>query len=77
MALKYTYTLLRTTPMGKVEVLNATTQKWSLQKYITKEFIEAGYSIDWLSIVRCKDGMPNTLTYVDPYEFMHIDLGEA
>lgn len=76
MALKYIYTLLQSTASGKVEVLNSTTQKWALTKYVEKEFIKTGLPVSALSVARVKDGLPDTMTYIDIYDFMEVDPGE-
>lgn len=76
MGLSYIYTLLQTTASGQAEIVLSCTQKWKMTRFIQKEFIEVGWPLSSLDIARCKDGYPETVTYIDPWEFMEIDLGE-
>ncbi len=75
MALTYIYTILQTLPRGSISLELSTTKKWVAQSYIREHWIKEGLSISPLTIARSKDGSEQ-ITYVDPYEFMRIDLGE-
>lgn len=72
----YIYNLIQSTASGKVEFLNTSTKKYVITDYINSQFINKGNSIAPLTIVRTLDGRPNTVTHIDPYEFMQVDLGE-
>lgn len=72
----YIYNVLQSTASGKVEIINSSTKKWAVTKFIEDDFIKIGLSIDPLTIVRSIDGRPGSATHIDPYEFMKIDLGE-
>lgn len=73
----YIYNLVRTSATGKFELLNTSTKKYVITDYITRTFINEGNSIASLTVIRAQDGRPNTVTHIDPYEFMDIDEGEA
>ncbi len=75
MPINYIYTILQSLPRGSVELELSTTRKWVAQNHIREHFINAGYSISPLTIARSKDGS-DQITYIDPYEFMDIDMGE-
>lgn len=57
-------------------VINATTRKWVLTEYL-KEVLEKGETLNDFGVQRIKDANPDTLTDIDVYEFMNIDLGET
>lgn len=57
-------------------VINASTRKWVLTEYL-KGVIERGETLSNYGVQRIKDANPDTLTEVDIYEFMNIDLGET
>jgi hypothetical protein len=72
----YIYNLVQSTASGKVELLNCSTKKYVITDFIKREFLEIGWSLDSLTIIRAQDGRPATVTHIDPYDFMQIDLGE-
>jgi hypothetical protein len=57
-------------------VINASTRKWVITEYL-KGILEKGESLNNYGIQRIRDANPDTLTDVDIYEFMNIDLGET
>jgi hypothetical protein len=72
----YIYNLIGTSASGKVEFLNSSTKKYVITDFIRDHFINKGFSIAPLNVVRAQDGRPESVNYIDPYEFMQIDLGE-
>lgn len=53
-----------------------TTRKHVATQFLAKQ-LEEGVSLSEFEVTRSRDGRPDTLTYVDVYDFMNIDLGEA
>jgi hypothetical protein len=76
MATPYIYILFAMSQLDGYEVINASTRKWAITEYL-KGILEKGESLNNYGIQRIKDANPDTLTDVDIYEFMNIDLGET
>lgn len=76
MATPYIYILFTTSQLDGYSVINASTRKWVLTEYL-KEVLEKGETLNNYGVQRIKDANPDTLTDVDVYEFMNIDLGET
>lgn len=54
----------------------SSTRKYEARKFL-QAHLEEGSSLASFTVTRSRDGIKDTLTYVDPYEFMDIDLGEV
>jgi hypothetical protein len=72
----YIYNLIQSTASGKVELLNSSTRKYEITRFIDNDYLKVGLSIAPLTVIRSRDGRPNSAVFIDPYEFMQIDLGE-
>lgn len=64
-----------TVPEDSPEMKFATTRKYEAQKFLEQQLAE-GTSLAVFEVTRCRDGIKDTMTYVDVYEFMKIDIGE-
>lgn len=53
-----------------------TTRKYEATKFLQRQLAE-GVSLSKFEVSRARDGYADSLVYVDPYEFMQIDLGEV
>lgn len=53
-----------------------TTRKYEATKFLETQLM-AGESMSKFEVGRSRDGRPDTLVWVDTYEFMKIDPGEA
>ena len=58
------------------ELKISTTRKYEATKYL-KKILEGGDSIQYFEVFRCRDGVADSKTQVDVYEFMRIDMGEV
>lgn len=54
----------------------ASTRKYEARRFL-KQKLDEGTSLALFEVTRSRDGVKDTITYVDPYEFMQIDLGEV
>lgn len=54
----------------------SSTRKYEARKFL-QAHLEEGNSLAPFTVTRSRDGIKDTLTYVDVYEFMDIDLGEV
>ncbi len=53
-----------------------TTRKYQATRFLESQ-LQAGISMSKFEVTRSRDGRVDTLVFVDPYDFMKIDLGEA
>lgn len=65
-----------TVPEDTPELKFASTRKYEAQKFLEQQ-LEEGTSIAVFDVVRCRDGIKDTTTFIDVYEFMKIDVGEV
>ena len=72
----YIYSVLRTDAEGQTELLNSSTKKHVITDYLTRDYLNAGFSVAPLMVVRVVDGRPATVSWIDVYTFLDIDLGE-
>lgn len=78
MAIAYIYQIIQgDIQLGQEEQTRLqTTRKYVATQFLAKQ-LEEGVSLSEFEVTRSRDGRPDTLTYVDVYEFMNIDLGET
>lgn len=77
MGLSYVYIILR----SKEDYLDSDTIEWAgVRKWEATKFLESklteGDSLARFQVIRMKENQPSSMSYVDVYEFMNIDLGE-
>ncbi len=65
-----------TIPEDSPELVFASTRKYEAQKFLEQKLTE-GISIAVFEVIRCRDGIKDTMTCIDVYEFMKIDVGEV
>lgn len=52
------------------------TRKHEAKKYLER-YLEQGVSPSLFEVTRSRDGIADTMVYVDVYEFLEIDMGEV
>lgn len=62
--------------MGNRVLVLATGKKWVATRFLSG-ILESGLSIQDYEVARSREGLSDTSTMVDAYEFMQIDLGET
>ncbi len=74
----YIYTVFETDPetFDNSQQVYSTTQKWKAQKYL-RDVLNDGRSVDPFYVTRGRDGFVGTISLINGYEFLEIDLGEV
>lgn len=73
----YVYHVTEFVPMDETWTTRfLTTRKYEATKFLFNE-LGAGKSMSHFEVTRSRDGRADTSVFVDTYEFMKIDLGEA
>lgn len=74
--LSYIYVVLSVSASGDAEVVTGSGRKYEVIRYFT-DLLKDGMSLSPYTVVRMKPNQPSTVTYLDAYDFMEIDLGET
>ena len=74
--LSYIYIVIRQPAFGAVEVVTGSGRKYEVIRYFT-DLLKDGMSLSPYTVVRMKPNQPSTVSYLDAYDFMEIDLGET